>query len=398
MFQINTINLTGRLEEPRRRASPSSTMRCRSRRRRPSPSACSTRRPTARRTIDPEALARTAAAPENRARMIPLDWNEIVKVRDQWNNRWRREVIAAATLSRGMSYLALAGPGASAIATPSRSIDVSLAVERASRSRCSARPAAARRRRCACSPGLIAPTGGTIQVGGARHHQRCRRIERNMGYVFQSYALFPHLSVARNVGFGLEERGLPRAEIDAARRRGAGAGPARRPRAAPAARTVGRPAAARRAGARAGDPARGAAARRIPVQPRRQAARRDAPRDPRDPAVELGITTLFVTHDQVEALTMCDRDRRDESRADRAGRLAGGDLRAPGDALRRRLRRPRQSSCRRRATPAGGSRCWGTALPADGAAPAAISTSSCGRSASRLRAGRGAGRRRAWRG
>ena len=45
--------------------------------------------------IDPAAIARTAAAPDSRGRMIPLDWNEIVKVRDQWNNRWRREVIAA---------------------------------------------------------------------------------------------------------------------------------------------------------------------------------------------------------------------------------------------------------------------------------------------------------------
>jgi putative spermidine/putrescine transport system substrate-binding protein len=41
------------------------------------------------------ALARTAAAPENRARMIPVDWAEIAKVRDQWNNRWRREIITA---------------------------------------------------------------------------------------------------------------------------------------------------------------------------------------------------------------------------------------------------------------------------------------------------------------
>jgi putative spermidine/putrescine transport system substrate-binding protein len=46
--------------------------------------------------IDPKAIARTAAAPESRARMIALDWNDVLKVRDQWNNRWRREVIAAA--------------------------------------------------------------------------------------------------------------------------------------------------------------------------------------------------------------------------------------------------------------------------------------------------------------
>jgi putative spermidine/putrescine transport system substrate-binding protein len=41
------------------------------------------------------ALARTAASPENRQRMIPVDWAEIAKVRDQWNNRWRREIISA---------------------------------------------------------------------------------------------------------------------------------------------------------------------------------------------------------------------------------------------------------------------------------------------------------------
>jgi putative spermidine/putrescine transport system substrate-binding protein len=49
----------------------------------------------ARAEIAPTALARTAASPENRARMIPVDWTEIAKVRDQWNNRWRREIIAA---------------------------------------------------------------------------------------------------------------------------------------------------------------------------------------------------------------------------------------------------------------------------------------------------------------
>lgn len=45
--------------------------------------------------VAPAALARTAAAPEYRARMIPVDWAEIAKVRENWNNRWRREVIAA---------------------------------------------------------------------------------------------------------------------------------------------------------------------------------------------------------------------------------------------------------------------------------------------------------------
>lgn len=45
--------------------------------------------------IDPKAIARTAAAPDSRSRMIGVNWSEVLKVRDQWNNRWRREVIAA---------------------------------------------------------------------------------------------------------------------------------------------------------------------------------------------------------------------------------------------------------------------------------------------------------------
>ncbi|WP_439604359.1 ABC transporter ATP-binding protein, partial [Shinella sp.] len=38
--------------------------------------------------------------------------------------------------------------------------------------------------------------------------------KRDIGMVFQSYALWPHMTVARNVAFGLEERRLPRAEVD----------------------------------------------------------------------------------------------------------------------------------------------------------------------------------------
>ncbi|MGK7864433.1 ABC transporter substrate-binding protein [Falsiroseomonas sp. E2-1-a4] len=43
------------------------------------------------------ALARTALAPESRSRVIPLDWSEMVRLRDGWNQRWRREVIAASS-------------------------------------------------------------------------------------------------------------------------------------------------------------------------------------------------------------------------------------------------------------------------------------------------------------
>jgi putative spermidine/putrescine transport system substrate-binding protein len=45
--------------------------------------------------VSAAALGRTALAPEFRNRVIPLDWNEMVRLRDSWNQRWRREVIAA---------------------------------------------------------------------------------------------------------------------------------------------------------------------------------------------------------------------------------------------------------------------------------------------------------------
>ena len=45
--------------------------------------------------ISPAAAARTSAGPENKSKIIPVDWNEMVKLRDNWTQRWRREVIAA---------------------------------------------------------------------------------------------------------------------------------------------------------------------------------------------------------------------------------------------------------------------------------------------------------------
>lgn len=45
--------------------------------------------------ISQEAAARTTAGPENKAKVIPVDWNEMVKLRDNWTQRWRREVIPA---------------------------------------------------------------------------------------------------------------------------------------------------------------------------------------------------------------------------------------------------------------------------------------------------------------
>ncbi len=45
--------------------------------------------------ISPEAAARTSAGAAIKAKVIPLDWNEMVKLRDNWTQRWRREVISA---------------------------------------------------------------------------------------------------------------------------------------------------------------------------------------------------------------------------------------------------------------------------------------------------------------
>ena len=53
--------------------------------------------------------------------------------------------------------------------------------------------------------GLLSPAGGTIHIGGD-DVTRLPVHERNLGYVFQNYALFPHLTVAENVRFGLQMR------------------------------------------------------------------------------------------------------------------------------------------------------------------------------------------------
>ena len=60
--------------------------------------------------------------------------------------------------------------------------------------------------------GLLPVTSGVVRVGGADiTHLPPHR--RDVGVVFQHYALFPHLSVERNVAFGLEMRRLPRDEV-----------------------------------------------------------------------------------------------------------------------------------------------------------------------------------------
>ena len=101
--------------------------------------------------------------------------------------------------------------------------------------------------------------------------------KRNVGMVFQNYALWPHMTVARNVAFGLEERRLPRDEV---RRRTDAALETRLPRGlrnVPSRPALGWPATTRGTGPHARHRAASVALGRAPVEPRCEASRADAP-------------------------------------------------------------------------------------------------------------------------
>jgi iron(III) transport system ATP-binding protein len=130
--------------------------------------------------------------------------------------------------------------------------------------------------------------------------------KRNVGMVFQNYALWPHMSVARNVAFGLEERRLPREEI--------------RRKVAAALELVGLTGYGDRRPNQlsGGQQQRVALARTLAIEP--QVLLLDEPLSNLDAKLRvqmrrelrrvhdtLGITTIFVTHDQEEAMTICDR-------------------------------------------------------------------------------------------
>ncbi len=153
--------------------------------------------------------------------------------------------------------------------------------------------------------GLVPTTSGRIVVDG-RDITVAPTWERDMGLVFQSYALFPHMTIAANIAFGLEMRKLRKAEI--------------RSRVADAiamVRLEGREN-AKPAQLSGGQQQRVALARALVIRPsillldeplsNLDAKLRDDMRNEiRDIQKRLGITTVFVTHDQDEALTMSDR-------------------------------------------------------------------------------------------
>jgi len=153
--------------------------------------------------------------------------------------------------------------------------------------------------------GFEPPTAGRISIEG-QDITGLRPSQRNIGLVFQSYALFPNLTVAQNVAFGLKVARLPTSVIDQ--------------RVTEMLRLIGLPNLGNRYPFElsGGQQQRVALARALAVRPRvllldeplsaldakiRVSLRREI----RDIQRELGITTIFVTHDQEEALSISDR-------------------------------------------------------------------------------------------
>ena len=153
--------------------------------------------------------------------------------------------------------------------------------------------------------GLLPPTSGTIHVAGT-NITNLPPHKRDMGLVFQNYALFPHMSVAKNVAFGLKMRGVSKSSI-----------PDRVIQALELVRMA-KYADRKPRELSGGQQQRVSLARALVIEPRLllldeplsnlDAKLRDEMRvEIREIQQRLGITAVLVTHDQVEALTMCDR-------------------------------------------------------------------------------------------
>jgi sn-glycerol 3-phosphate transport system ATP-binding protein len=153
--------------------------------------------------------------------------------------------------------------------------------------------------------GLDEPTVGNIEIGG-RDVRGLTGSARGVAMVFQSYALFPHLSVADNITFGLSVRGTPRAEK--ARRLAKVAG------------LLGLETLLRRKPGQlsGGQQQRVALGRALiaeapiclldePLSNLDAQLRQDLRREIRALQQRLGITMIYVTHDQTEAMSMADR-------------------------------------------------------------------------------------------
>ncbi|MBN9537241.1 MAG: ABC transporter ATP-binding protein [Reyranella sp.] len=153
--------------------------------------------------------------------------------------------------------------------------------------------------------GFVEPSGGAIRLGG-KDLLAVKPAKRGLGIVFQSYALFPHMTVAENVGFGLEMQGVAAAERmtrvgETLELVGLGAFTARFPRQLSG-----------------GQQQRVALARALVIRP--QILLLDEPLSNLDAKLRegmqielrqiqrtVGTTTILVTHDQAEAMALSDR-------------------------------------------------------------------------------------------
>jgi iron(III) transport system ATP-binding protein len=153
--------------------------------------------------------------------------------------------------------------------------------------------------------GFGTPAAGRILIGG-RDVTGLPPWSRNVGMVFQSYALWPHMTVAKNVAFGLERRRLSRAEIS------------RKVQAALELVELAAFAGRRPAQLSGGQQQRVALARTIVIEP--EVLLLDEPLSNLDAKLrvemraelkslqrKLGITAIYVTHDQEEANAVADR-------------------------------------------------------------------------------------------
>ena len=163
---------------------------------------------------------------------------------------------------------------------------------------------------------------GAISIGG-RDVTDLQPRDRDIAMVFQSYALYPHMTVRQNLGYGLKVRRRRQGRDRDARRAGRTAAAARRAARPAAGGALGRPAAARRHGSRDRPRAAGVPDGRAAVEPRREAPGRDARRAREPPCARRRDDRL--RHARPGRGDDAGRPRRgDASRADPAGRLAEG--------------------------------------------------------------------------